>query len=294
MANRGRARQAGAVTGREALEWSEGLLAAEGVPGARVDAEWLLAHVLGCSRTDMLAVGEKELDAVAERRLRELVERRGQRVPLQHLLGTAVFCGLEMAVDGRVLVPRPETEVLAELAGEFAGELPSPVVLDWGTGSGCLAIALVMRCPEAVVHALDISAAALAVARANAEQHGVAKRIRFHEGDGREGLPGTEVFDVIVANPPYIPTVDIKGLEPEVRDHDPKAALEGGADGLAFYRALAQVARGRLAGRMFLEVGDGQAGPVEDLLVEARWHVDKVVEDLNNLPRIVIASVSAP
>ena len=266
----------------------------QGVPKARVEAEWLLAHVLGCSRTVVLSEGSLALEAMEERQLCDLAERRGARIPLQHLLGTTVFYGLELAVNGRVLVPRPETEQLAELALEFAMGLDAPMVLDWGTGSGCLAIALAARCPKAVVYALDVSSEALEVARANAARHGLKERISFHEGDGCVEFPGTRLFDLIVANPPYIRSGHLASLAPEVRDHDPRLALDGGEDGLAFYRALARVARGRLAGQIFLEVGDDQAEAVTELFEAGGWHVDNVAFDLNNLPRIVVASVSAP
>ncbi|MBC8324107.1 MAG: peptide chain release factor N(5)-glutamine methyltransferase [Verrucomicrobia subdivision 3 bacterium] len=284
------------MTVAEALQTATVTLAAAGVDSPRVDAEWLLAHILDCPRAE-LALGHSKLLTDAQQVEWDLlIVQRGERIPLQHLLGTAVFCGLEMEVNGRVLVPRPETELLAEQAWGFASGLPAPVVLDFGTGSGCLAIVVAAHCPDARVMALDVSPSALAVARANAERHGVAGHIEFHEGDGREGLPGDEAFDLVLSNPPYIPTGDLPSLQTEVREHDPALALDGGADGLEFYRVLAKLVLPRLkpAGRLMLEVGDGQAEPVAALLAEAGWGECDLLPDLNNVLRMVIASPANP
>ena len=284
------------MTAAEALQTATTTLAAAGVDAPRVNAEWLLAHVLGCPRAELALRHAETLTDAQQAEWDLLISRRAERIPLQHLLGTAVFCGLEMEVNSHVLVPRPETELLAEQAWGFASELPSPTVLDFGTGSGCLAIVVAAHCPGARVMALDVSPEALAVARANAERHGVAAHIEFHEGDGRAGLPGEEAFDLVLANPPYIPTGDLPALQTEVREYDPALALDGGADGLEFYRALAKLALPRLkpTGRLMLEVGDGQAEAVAALLAEAGWGECELLPDLNNVLRIVIASPVNP
>ena len=170
------------------------------------------------------------------------------------------------------------------------------MILDVGTGSGCLAIAIAVNCSQAEVHALDVSPQALAVARVNAERHQVHECIIFHEADGREELPSETRFDLIVSNPPYIPTAEIPKLQPEVHKYDPHLALDGGSDGLDFYRALSTHALERLrpAGRMMLEIGDGQAESVSALLLTAGWRVLEVFPDLNNVQRIVIASPANP
>jgi release factor glutamine methyltransferase len=288
--------QAYAMTTAEALQTATTTLAAAGVDAPRVDAEWLLAHVLDCPRAELALRSKEPLTEAQQAEWDLLISRRAARIPLQHLLGTAVFCGLEMEVNRHVLVPRPETELLAEQAWGFAGGWPAPVILDFGTGSGCLAIVVAAHCPDARVMALDVSPEALAVARANAERHGVAAHIDFHEGDGREGLPGDEAFDLVLSNPPYIPTDDLPSLQTEVREHDPALALDGGADGLGFYRALAKLALPRLkpTGRLMLEVGDGQAEPVAALLAEAGWGECELLPDLNKVLRIVIASPANP
>jgi release factor glutamine methyltransferase len=227
--------------------------------------------------------------------LRELVKRRGAREPLQYLVGSASFCGLELQVTPAVLIPRPETELLAERAWTFlkgaSGAGGPPTALDFGTGSGCLALALAVQCPAAMVHAVDISEAALGVARGNAERHAVGSRIQFHLGDGFAVVPSGSTFDLIVANPPYIPAGEIPTLEPEVRDHEPRGALDGGADGLDLVRRLSAEGGRWLkpGGRLMLEFGHGQAGVARDRFTADGW-VDVTVEnDLTRRPRMLIA-----
>ena len=280
------------MTNAEAIQTATDALAAAGVENARVDAEWLMAHVLNCRRPELGLRRSETLTQPQAAQWHALIDRRAERIPLQHLLGTADFCGLEMAVNDNVLVPRPETEGLAEAAWQFANALERPAVLDLGTGSGCLAIAIAVNCPGAGVHALEVSPAAIAVARANAARHQVSDRIIFHEGDGFEALPGGLSFDLIVSNPPYIPTAEIENLQPEVRNHDPRVALDGGPDGLDFFRAIAALARAALrpGGRLMLEIGDGQAEAVAALLADAGWGECDLLPDLNNVLRIVIAS----
>src|SRR3989442_9882908 len=222
-----------------------------------------------------------------------MVKRRGNREPLQHVLGSVSFCGLEIKVNRHVLVPRPETELLAERAWQFltARNTRPLSVLDWGTGSGCLAIAMAVHCPTAQIEARDISATALALARENAAANGVAERIRFHPGDGFAALPTAPAFDLIVSNPPYIPSAEIETLAPEVRDHDPRVALDGGADGLNFHRRLAAEAASHLRpeGRIMLEFGDGQAERIRELFVQHNWIVESVEADYSGRPRFLTA-----
>src|SRR5581483_6440287 len=166
-----------------------------------------------------------------------------------------------------------------------------PSALDFGTGSGCLAIASAVKSPAAQVSAVDISPDALAVARQNAARHQVESRIQFFAGDGFAALPSGAQFDLIVANPPYIPSQEIGTLEPEVRDHDPRLALDGGADGLEFYRRLAGEAGAFLkpGGRIMLEFGDGQEGAIQNLFGQQKWIVEAVKTDYSGRPRILIA-----
>ena len=280
------------MTIRTALQEATTALERAGVENAAANAEWMMADVIGCSRPALPLHWAKPLEPAQIQRWQSLLTGRTNRIPLQHLLGTAQFCGLEFEVNRSVLVPRPETELLAEAAWAVAAVKESAVVLDVGTGSGCLAVAVGVHAKETIVHALDVSPAALNMARANAERHGVADRITFHEGDALRALPSVGLFDVIVSNPPYIPSLEIESLQVEVRDHDPRLALDGGADGLDFYRSLARHGLSRLQpdGRLLLEVGDGQAGAVVELIIAQGGRVLEVLPDLNNIERIVVAS----
>jgi len=281
------------VTVLEVIQKSAEFLARKGLDSPRLQAELLLAHVLKVPRMKLYLNFERapapaELDAV-----RELVRRRGQREPLQHIVGSTSFCGIEIAVNRHVLVPRPETELLAEAGWQYLSTLnPQPsTALDFGTGSGCIAIALAVKCPAAQVTALEISADALAVARQNAERNGVTERVQFVQGESFAALPADARFDLILGNPPYIPSAEIATLQPEVRDFDPRAALDGGADGLDFYRLLAALAAEFLQprGKLMLEFGDGQAGAVKKIFETQKWIVEAVREDYSQRQRILVA-----
>jgi release factor glutamine methyltransferase len=285
----------GGVTVLEVIQRSTEFLTRKGVESPRLQAEWLLAHVLRLPRLQLYLNFARGLTDGEVEAVRQLVKRRGQREPLQQLLGTASFCGLELKVNRHVLVPRPETEALAEQAWQFLAkqEATAPAVLDFGTGSGCLAITLAMKCPRARLHALDVSADALAIARENAAAHGVAERITFCLGDGFAALAPEQTFELMVANPPYVPTAEIAALMPEVRDHDPCVALDGGPDGLEFYRRLAATAGGwlRVDGRMMLEFGDGQEERLRDLFSLHKWVVERVEADYTQRPRILVVGL---
>jgi release factor glutamine methyltransferase len=263
------------VTVLEVIQRSTEYLAKRGVDSPRLQIELLLAHVLQLPRLKLYLNFERPLADGELATLRELVRRRGEREPLQHLVGTACFFGLEFEVNRDVLIPRPETEVLVEHAlQQLSTRASRPArVLDLGTGSGCLAITLAVKAPAVSVHATDLSEAALTVARRNAARHGVAGRIEFCAGDGFAAVPDGLAFDLCVSNPPYIPSGEIGTLEPEVRDFDPRAALDGGADGLDFFRRIAAEAPGRLRrdGVALLELGDGQAGTLPALFATAGW-----------------------
>jgi len=280
-----------AVTVLETIQRSTEYLTGKGVDSPRLQAEWLLAHVLEVPRLQLYLQFERELTEVQTNSTRAAVRRRGQREPLQHILGTVVFCGLELRVGPEALIPRPETELLAETSLAWLQELPPDQrhLLDFGTGSGCLAIALTTHCHEALACALDVSANALELARTNAVRHGVVDRIRFFAGDGFAALPQAEPFSLIVSNPPYIPSDELDGLEPEVRDHDPRNALDGGKDGLDFYRRLARESRPwlRKDGRLFLELGDNQVEPARVLFESHSWIVESVTHDYSGRPRVL-------
>lgn len=280
------------MTVLEVIQRSAEFLARKGVDSPRLQVELLLAHVLKLPRLQLYLNFERPLTDPEADRLRDLVQRRGRREPLQYLVGEAAFCGRDFAVTPAVLIPRPETEGLAELAWQWlAAHRPTNAqVLDFGTGSGCLAVTLALEQPSAEIHALDICPDALEVARSNAARHDVAARVRFVEGEGLGALPAGLAFDLVVANPPYIPSAEIAGLQPEVRDHEPRQALDGGPDGLRFIRELAGgLTRLKPGGRLMLEFADGQEEAAAAVLIEAGWIVDKIAPDLGGTPRILVA-----
>ena len=311
------------MTVLEAIQKSSDFLGKKGVESPRLQTELLLAHLLKLPRMKLYLNFERVLTAAETDALREFVKRRGQREPLQHIVGSTSFCGYEIAVNRHALVPRLETELLAEFGWQFLqGRADLPIgqdaqqrvptsALDFGTGTGCIAIALAAKCPNATIVATDISAEALALAIENAAANKVAERIEFLQGDGFAALTtvgqasrlspsekrletgATPVlrFDLIISNPPYIPSAEIAALQPEVRDFDPRAALDGGADGLDFYRKLATEAKPFLKpdGKIMLEFGDGQADAIREIFETEKWIVEAVKEDYSHRARILIA-----
>ena len=284
------------MTVLEVIQRSTEFLAKKGVDSPRLQTELLLAHLLQVPRMQLYLDFERRLTPAQVSELRALVKRRGQREPLQHITGTTSFCGLELGVDRRALVPRPETELLAEKGWEFLLRLSqsqarTPIALDFGTGSGCLAIALACRCPSARIYAVDISPQALALAGLNAKQHVLPGQIEFVAGNGLAALPAGVKLDLLISNPPYIARPEIETLEPEVRDHDPHVALDGGEDGLDFYRDLATQSAAHLLpdARLMVELGDGQAANVRELFEAQKWIVEALHDDYNRCPRILVA-----
>jgi release factor glutamine methyltransferase len=284
------------VTVLEAIQRSTEFLARKGVDSPRLQTELLLAHLLKQPRMRLYLDFERALTPAEVDSLRELIKRRGQREPLQHIIGSTSFCGLEITVNRDVLIPRPETELLAERGWTFLNQLATAdstgsTALDLGTGSGCVAIALASKSPAAEVYATDISPQALALARQNAARHSLAERIRFLQGDGFAALAEGARFDLIVSNPPYVPSGEIATLEPEVRDHDPRQALDGGVDGLAYARRLAAESAPFLKpqGQLMLEFGDGQADRVRGIFQAQKWIVEAVEDDYTHRPRFMVA-----
>ncbi|HEY1788245.1 MAG TPA: peptide chain release factor N(5)-glutamine methyltransferase, partial [Verrucomicrobiae bacterium] len=281
------------VTVLETIQKGTEFLLKRGVESPRLQAELLLAHLLKMPRMKLYLNFERVLTDQETDALRQFVKRRGQREPLQHIIGSTSFCGFEISVDRRALIPRPETEILAEQGWTFLSSLsPGQTVLDLGTGTGCIAIALAAKCPKARITATDAFADALALAGENARTNNVAERMEFFRGDGFAAAPGDAYFDLIISNPPYIPTAEIQTLEPEVRDFDPRAALDGGPDGLDFYRMLARQSGSRLkpGGKIMLEFGDGQAPAVRKLFEDEKWIVEAVKDDYSQRARILIAT----
>jgi len=271
----------------EVLRGAESYLAERGVENPRLNAEHLLAQALGLKRMELYLQFDRQLAESERAPLRETVKRRGAREPLQHILGSAEFHGRTFACDKRALIPRPETEQLVELALGIAKSKTSPKILDVGTGSGVIAITLALELAAADVHAIDLSTDALALAAENADRHGLAGRISFHQADLLP--PGDTKFDLIVANLPYIPAAEIASLSPEVR-HDPLSALDGGTDGLELVRQLIGAAPDRLTtgGALLLEIGAGQADAVNTLLANRKFRDICVRSDYQNIPRFAV------
>jgi release factor glutamine methyltransferase len=266
-----------------------------GIATARLDAELLLAQCLQRDRIRLYTDFEYQLTPDELARFREFVRRRGKREPVAYITGYKEFWSLRLAVTPDVLIPRPDTEVLVEetvkvmKARGSAGPLS---ILDIGTGSGAIALALAKEFPDADIAALDVSAQALAVAQVNAQSCNFGGRIEFLCGDSLHGVPEGRRFDAIVSNPPYIPSTDIDMLEPEIKNFEPRLALDGGPDGLDFYRAvIPHVYRYLNAdGFVALEIGDGQGAAVAELFAAAgQYSAARIVKDYAHKDRVVTA-----
>ena len=262
-----------------------------GVDSPRLDAEILLAHVLNCRRLTFYVDAEKILTLEKILRFNELITRRLKKIPVAYLTGSKEFFGLNFAVNDNVLIPRPDTEILTEFVGEYLRGLGGTVnFADLGTGSGAIAVSILKFVKNSRACAVDISPEALEVARFNAAKFHVEDRINFFCGDMFAPLTG-KIFNAVVSNPPYIPTRDLETLQAEVQS-EPKLALDGGLDGLNFYRRIINDAPNFLAsgGLLAVEVGFNQSADVKNLIV-ANGNFERVetLKDLANIDRVVVA-----
>lgn len=290
------------VTRREALGLGKEMLkTADG----RRDAEVLLMHLLRESRSELYCNMDKEIPALVLSRYRELLTHRAAGQPIQYLTGHREFMGLDFIVTGDVLIPRPETEILVELAVDLIREEIKPVkqkdeilpvtVVDLGTGCGAIAISLAKYLPGLRIYALDVSRAALAVARENAQLQGVSDCITFRWGELLTPLTAElkcAPIDLLLSNPPYIPSGELAGLSPEVRDFEPHRALDGGSDGLDFYRRIALEAPAYLrpGGWLVVEIGQGQDALVGKILeATGIFTTFRIAPDLAGIPRVLAA-----
>jgi len=253
------------------------------------DAEMLLLDTLRLTRAQMLAHPARELSNAELSLYLEAIRRRSLHEPVQYITGYQEFYGLRLKVTPAVLIPRPETEHLVEAVLERLPHDQPVSIADIGTGSGAIAIALAVHLPQATVTALDISADALAIARGNAETHGVADRIRFAASDLLNALSPKEQFDAIVSNPPYVSIADRATLHPEVRDHEPATALFAGECGLDIYRRLIPQAHAALRpeGLLAMEIGQGQQNDLTTLLTG--WKDVAFLNDLQQILRVALA-----
>jgi release factor glutamine methyltransferase len=271
-----------AGTVREAVTAATDALAAAGVESPRLDAELLLAEASGMDRATLAAEPEREVDSTAARRFGEMVRRRLRREPVAYILGRKGFRGIELSVDARALIPRPETELLIDVALE----LEPRTALDVGTGSGAIAIALADELPECEVTATDTSPGALDLALENATRLELAERIRFARGT----VPEEGRFDLVLANLPYVAEDEVGMLAPEITDHEPRDAVVSGPDGLEAINVVVPAATAALEpdGSLAVEVGAGQAGAVGELLLDLGYRQVEGRLDLAGIPRVVL------
>ena len=269
------------------LKWSEQYFGSHGAETPRLDAEVLLSHLLREKRIYLYVHFDQPLTADELARYRELVKRRVAGEPVAYICGEKEFMGLAFKVTPSVLVPQPDTETLVEAAIERLRGKKSPQIAHICTGSGAIALALAHYLPETSVAATDISADAVSIAKENAEKLGLSERVQFFEGDLLAPLAG-ETFDAIVSNPPYIPGADIEGLPREVRA-EPRLALDGGADGLDFYRRLVGESAALLndGGFLAVECGDTQAGAIAEMATDG-FGKTEIIRDLADKERVVV------
>ncbi len=270
------------------LKWSEQYFAKHGIETPRLDAEVLLSHVLGVKRIHLYVHFDQPLDPAELSAYRAAVKRRAAREPVAYIVGEKEFMGLSFLITPAVLVPQPDTETLVGAVMDRLAGNPGERVADIGTGSGAIALSLLNFLPELSAAAVDISPEALLVAKNNADELGLGDRVEFLEGDLCAPLRG-QTFDAIVSNPPYIPRGDFDKLPPEVLA-EPRLALDGGGDGLDYYRQLVLEALPLVkpGGFLAVEVGRGQAPAVQTLAKGAGWGSLETVKDLAGIQRVVV------
>jgi release factor glutamine methyltransferase len=277
-------------TVRELLGRSREYLEQKGVPSPRLDAEYLLAHVLAVPRLDLYLDHDRPLEPAEVDRLRQLVRRRGQREPLAYVLGSWGFYGLDLHCDARALVPRPETEVLVERCLALLAGSAEPSIVDVGTGTGAIALALAARLPGARVTAIDLSPDALALATENAALNGLNERVELLEGDLLAPVAGRR-FDLVASNPPYVAAGQT--VDPEVADYEPALAVYADGAGQAIHERLAAAAQGALrpGGHLVVEVAEGQAPWLAEHLAALGYAAIGVTRDLRGIERVVEAEL---
>lgn len=259
----------------------------------RQTAGVLLAHVLGVDRTHLLVKSQEQVGDAHYKSFLRLIERRAAGEPLQYITGHQEFFGLDFSVTPAVLIPRPETEFLVERVIKLMDDsMQSPVIVDVGTGSGCIAVALAVNLPRARVIATDLSAVALQVARINASRHGIAGRIEFIQGDLLEPLEPLRLedsVDVLASNPPYVNEGTTELIQREVIDWEPREALFGGVEGLDFYRRLLAESSKfvRSGGYLVFEIGYNQLDAITEIIAAVEWELVDVTNDLQGIPRTV-------
>ena len=275
------------------LDWATEYFTKHGIELPHLEAEILLANALKLKRIDLYVQHERELKNEELAAFKPLILRRIKKEPIAYIIGHKPFMSLDFKVNPDVLIPRPETEKLVEVVIDIAKKEARPLkILDLCCGSGAIAISIAKYLDNALISAADISTKAVETALLNAKNLGVEEKVKFYTGNLFEALPKDERYDIIVSNPPYIPSAEIEKLQPEVRLFEPKGALDGGPDGLNFYRAIISGLPGRLedGGSLVLEIGQGQAGEASELIAGSGiFEAPKVFEDYNGINRVVTA-----
>ena len=274
------------------LDWTAKFLAQKGSEFPRLDTEVLLSHAVGCKRIELYTRYDEPATEEARARFKELIRKRVEGCPVAYLVGRKEFFSLEFEVGPAVLIPRPDTETLVAEALRLAKEMAEPNVLDIGAGSGAIPVAVAKNHKGAKVTATDVSPEALEVARRNAAKHGVADRVTVLVGDLFAPLPPGSAFDLVVSNPPYVTTKEWESLSIDIREHEPRGALDGGPDGLAFYRRIAAGAAAVLNpdGAVMVEIGATQEDVVRAVFAEKGFTTGPAVKDLARRPRVVVAT----
>ncbi len=277
----------------EFIHYAEDILKNANIETPVQEAGVMLCQVLKCGRAYLFAHGDRELNPDEKSKLENMLAQRAKNIPLQYIIGNTEFMSLRFMVTSAVLIPRQDTEILVEKVIELANSRERLSVLDMCTGSGCIAVSIAHFCPECSVVACDISEEAIKVATANSELNGVQNRVKFFSGDLFESIKHNQKFDIIVSNPPYIETETIAGLQKEVRSYEPGIALDGGADGLDFYKKITAKAPEYLnfLGWLAFEIGYNQGEKVSTLMKESFNNI-QVLKDYSGNDRVVVGQLS--
>lgn len=278
------------ITVLEAIKLSTEYLSKKGIDSPRINAELLLADIIKCKRLDLYLAFDRPLAEEELSKYRESIKRRASFEPLQYITGTVEFYGIELKVNPSVLIPRQETELLVENILKNFSKEANLLILDIGTGSGNIPIALAYYLPNAQITSTDISTEALTLAQENASNHNLSSRIRFMQQDIlKEDIDKFPLFDIMVSNPPYVSLESFSSLQREIKDYEPKVAVTDGSDGLSFYRVIIQKASPKIkrGGKLFFEIAQGQHDDVKDLMIKNNFSNIEVVKDYQNIERII-------
>ena len=283
------------LTVLDAIKLSTDYMEKKGVESPRLNSELFLAGILKCKRLELYLNFERPLTTAETDTLRNYISRRGKFEPLQYILGSVEFYGLEFAVNPGVLIPRQETEILIDTVIQKLGANFSGRILDIGTGSGIIPVCLAAHLPGAAFTALDISSDALSTAKANAEQNGAAEKIEFVQGDiFDKDLSFNSKYDAIISNPPYISVKDCENLQKELLEYEPRGAYCDNADGFTFYREIITRAKDFLnpSGKLFFEAGEGQYMQIEEILKLAGYNNVESIKDYLNIERVIFGELN--